>query len=152
MHGRAGRENLPGSVVIQTYNPQSFAIQYAKKQDYDLFYKTEIELRKQLKYPPFSDIILVSFSGENEMEVINASNVFYKLLKVNLPKYGINVFEAVPAPIDKIQNKFRWRIIAKGVVNEEVSIVINKCLQKLFDKGVFKSVGISVDVNPNNMM
>ena len=85
MHGRAGRENLPGSVVIQTYNPQSFAIQYAKKQDYDLFYKTEIELRRQLKYPPFSDIILVSFSGENEMEVINVSNVFYKLLKVNLP-------------------------------------------------------------------
>lgn len=152
MRGRAGRENLPGKVIIQTYNPESFPIQYAKLQNYDLFYKTEIELRKQLKYPPFSDIILVSLSGANETEVINISKIFYKMLKQNLTKYNINVFEAIPAPIDKIQNKYRWRIIAKGNVTDEINIVINKCLRNLYEKINIKTTSIYVDINPNNMM
>ncbi len=66
MHGRAGRENLPGKVIIQTYNPNSFPIELSKEQNYDLFYNTEIKLRQQLKYPPFCDIILIGFYGENE--------------------------------------------------------------------------------------
>src|SRR5699024_3291132 len=57
--GRAGRGDCEGRVIIQTYNPDNYAIEYSKLQDYDLFYNTEIELRKQLKYPPFCDIILI---------------------------------------------------------------------------------------------
>ena len=67
--GRAGREEK-GRVVIQTYNPDSFSIEFAQKQDYKLFYKTEIILRKSLKYPPFCDIIMLLITGENEKEVI----------------------------------------------------------------------------------
>ena len=67
--GRAGREQLEGNVIIQTYNPENFAIQCAKEQNYDKFYNTEIALREQLKYPPFSDIILIGFSSLNENEV-----------------------------------------------------------------------------------
>ena len=126
--GRAGRENLPGRVIIQTYNPNSFPIELSKTQNYDLFYVAEIKLREQLKYPPFCDIILIGFVGEDEKEVIKASEYTYKVLKTNLEKYGINVFKPTPAPIDKIQNKFRWRIIAKGNVTKEVNIIINKCL------------------------
>ena len=54
--GRAGREKDEGRVIIQTYNPDNYAIEFAKKQDYNLFYNTEIDIRKQLKYPPFCDI------------------------------------------------------------------------------------------------
>ena len=112
--GRAGREKLPGKVIIQTYNPNAFPIECAKIQDYDMFFKTEIELRKQLKYPPFCDIILIGFSGENENEIKNISEYMFNILKPNLEKYQINVFQPMPAPIDKIQNKIRWRMIAKG--------------------------------------
>ena len=151
MAGRAGRENLPGKVIIQTYNPNNFAIEYAKKQDYDLFYKTEIELRKQLNYPPFCDIILVGFVGENEEEIIKTSQYMYELLKTNLKKYNINIFKPVPAPIDKIQGKLRWRIIGKGIVTNEVNIIMNKILRKIFELNL-KNTKVIIDVNPNNML
>jgi len=150
--GRAGRENLPGKVIIQTYNPDSFPIEFSKKQDYDLFYKTEINLRKQLKYPPFCDIIVIGFSGENAQEITNVSTYVYNLLKTNLEKYDFKVFMPMPAPIDKIKNKYRWRIIAKGDVTENITIIINKCLQKFYESGIGKKTNIAVDVNPNNMM
>ena len=151
MRGRAGRENLPGKVIVQTYNPKAFPIEYAKSGNYDLFYDTEIKLRQQLKYPPFCDIILIGFSGENEQEIKTISSYIYKLLKQSLQKYNINVFEPMPAPIDKIQNKLRWRIIAKGQANQDVNIIINKCLQKIYEQNI-KNTAIYVDINPNNMM
>ena len=149
--GRAGRENLPGKVVIQTYNPKAFPIEYAKAQNYNLFYETEIKLREQLKYPPYCDIILIGFNGENEKEILEVSSYMYKLLKQNLTKYQINVFKPMPAPIDKIQNKLRWRIIAKGNMTQDVNIIINKCLKKIYDKNI-KHTAIYIDMNPNNMM
>ncbi len=149
--GRAGREELPGKVVIQTYNPDSFPIECSKSQNYDLFYDTEIKLRKQLKYPPFCDIILIGFLGENQKEIQDVSLYMFNMLKKSLEKYQINVFQPMPAPIDKIQNKIRWRIIAKGVVNEDVTIILNKCLQNVYGMNL-RYTKVSVDVNPNNMM
>ena len=150
--GRAGRENLPGKVIIQTYNPDSFPIEFSKRQDYDLFYQTEINLRKQLKYPPFCDIIVIGFSGEDQNEISNVITFVYNLLKKNLEKYDIRVFTPMPAPIDKIKNKYRWRIVAKGNVSDEITIVINKCMKKFYESGIGKKTNIAVDVNPNNMM
>ena len=150
--GRAGRENLPGKVIVQTYNPDSFPIEFSKKQDYDLFYKTEIELRKQLKYPPFCDIIVIGFSGEDQKEISKATTFVYTLLKNNLEKYDIKVFMPMPAPIDRIKNKYRWRIVAKGNVTEVVTIIINKCMQKFYELGIGQKTNIAIDVNPNNMM
>ena len=149
--GRAGRENLPGKVVIQTYNPGSFPIEYSKSQNYDLFFQTEIELRKQLKYPPFCDIILISFVGEDEQEIKNISLYMYKNLKQVLSKYDINIFEPMPAPIDKIQNKLRWRIIAKGNASKDITIILNKYLQNIYNQKL-KHTKVSIDINPNNMM
>ena len=149
--GRAGREKLPGKVIIQTYNPNSFAIECSKEQNYDNFYNTEIILRKQLKYPPFCDIIMIGFSGENEKEIKDSSTYVYNLMKKNLEKYDIKVFPAMPSPIDKIQNKLRWRIIAKGKATPEVTIILNKCLQNIYQK-YLKYTSIYVDINPNNML
>ncbi len=57
---------MPGKVIIQTYNPNSFPIELSKEQNYDLFYKTEIKLRQQLKYPPFCDIIMFRVTSKSE--------------------------------------------------------------------------------------
>ena len=150
--GRAGRENLPGNVIVQTYNPEHFAIEFAKEQNYDVFYNTEIGLRKQLNYPPFCDIIVVGFTGEDENEIKKVGTYMQQILKSNLEKYDINVFMPMPAPIDKIQNKYRWRIIAKGIVNNDVNIIINKCLKNVYDMNNIKKTKIMVDINPNNML
>ncbi len=149
--GRAGRESLDGKVIIQTYNPENFSIICAQKQDYEMFYNTEIALRKQLKYPPFCDIMLIGFNSLSEKEIIELSNKVYNYLKNKLDGQDFIVLKPMPSPIDKIQNRYRWRIILKGNINEEVNTIINECLQKVYEAN-YRNTRVSVDVNPNNMI
>lgn len=148
--GRAGREKLPGKVIVQTYNPEAFSIQCAKQQNYEMFYETEIELRKQLKYPPFCDIIVIGFNSSNEIDIKTESNAMYEKLKSRLNANDFKVFAPKPSPIEKIQNRYRWRIIIKGNINEEANRVLNETLKEMYEKDL-KTTRISIDVNPNNM-
>lgn len=150
--GRAGRENLQGNVIIQTYNPDNYSIQYAKKQNYDEFYNVEIKLRNQLRYPPFCDIIMFGISGEVEEKVSKTAEMLYKNLKEKIEKEQIiaNVLKPLPAPIDKIKNRYRWRIIIKAKVNDKLIDIINECL---YNKELLKNNSrIIADINPTNMM
>ena len=142
---------MPGKVIIQSYNPENFSIQNAQKQDYEEFYQTEIALRKQLKYPPFCDIIIIGFNSSSEEEIKKVANIAYEEVEKNLNKDEFKVFKPMPSPIDKIQNKYRWRIIIKGNMNEEANNVLNNLLKNIYDKD-FKNTKISIDVNPNNMV
>lgn len=135
---------------MQSYNPENFSIQCARKQNYEMFYETEIALREQLKYPPFCDIILISFSGLNENEIKEVSGQVYEYLQANLSEEEYRIFKPMPAPIDKIQNKYRWRIIIKGNMTESANDVLNNCLKQIYNKDL-KSTRIMIDVNPNNM-
>ncbi len=150
--GRAGRENLQGNVIIQTYNPDHFSIECAKEQNYDKFYLIEENLRKQLKYPPFCDIIVVGISGEKEDEVKKQAEFLYKQLYAKIKKYNINLalYSPRPAPIDKIKNKYRWRIILKGDFDEPVNDMMGEVLKEVYAKG--NKSRIVVDVNPSSMM
>lgn len=144
-----GRENLPGKVIIQTYSPENFCIECSRKQNYDEFYKTEISLRKQLKYPPFYDIIMFALSSVDKEEIIDASNKLYKILEKN-NNGAINIFKPVPSPIDRIKNRYRWRIILKCNLNNNIIDIINKSLEEYY-KYKFKKTKVTVDTNPNNM-
>lgn len=146
--GRAGREGSKGEVVIQTYNPQNFSIECAQKQDYDIFYDTEIELRKQLKYPPFCDIIMIGISGSNENHVANTSTKIFKLLN-KYKNSTFNVFKPMPAPIDKIKNKYRWRIIVKCNLSNNILDIISSSINLKLGNS---DTRVIVDVNPSNMM
>ena len=148
--GRAGREKLPGKVIIQSYNPENFSIQSAKNQNYIEFYQTEIALRKQLKYPPFCDIIVIGFNSNSESKIKAISENMYKsLTEKNLE--NCNIYKPSPSPIDKIQNRYRWRIIIKSNMNEKLNDILNQELRKIYEKND-RSVNISIDVNPNNMI
>lgn len=152
--GRAGREKLPGKVIIQSYNPENFTIQCAKEQNYEKFYETEIALRKQLKYPPFCDIIVVNFNSTMEAEIKRVSKWVYEALKRDLEpieESHFRVFQPMPAPIDKIQNRYRWRIIIKGNMTKQANELLNQCLQEVYQKNL-KNTRITIDVNPNNMI
>ena len=108
-----------------------------------------------MKYPPFCDIIVVSLTGIDETEIKNVGNDIYEYLKNNLNEdkeiEEYKIFRPMPAPIDKIQNRYRWRIIVKGKISQRANKNLNDCLKEFYKKDL-KSVKISIDVNPNNMM
>ena len=148
--GRAGRENLQGKVIIQSYNPENFSIQDAQKQNYESFYRTEIALRKQLKYPPYCDIIVIGFNSISEEEIKKVSNSAYEFIKNKLDNDNFKIFKPMPSPIDKIQNRFRWRIIIKGNMSEKANEVLNELLKNIYNQN-YKDIKVNIDVNPNNM-
>ena len=149
--GRAGREK-EGRVVVQTYNPENFVIKCSKKQNYDDFYNTEIELRKQLKYPPFCDIIMFGISSSNIEEVELASKKLHNILQNNCKKNNIqlDIYKPVTSPINKIKNKYRWRIITKCNLNNTIVNLVNDTLEEYY-KLKFKNTRVVADINPNNM-
>ena len=154
--GRAGREKMPGKVIIQTYNPDNFSIECSKKQDYKLFYNTEILIRKQLKYPPFCDIIVIGISSENEQEGNRITKNLHTYLKnrVLQENLGIILYKGMPAPIDKIKNKYRFRIIIKCKFDDSMIEIINDVLseyQKMKESKNTKN-RVVIDLNPNNWM
>lgn len=147
MHGRAGREGDEGNVIIQTYNPDSFPVECAKVQDYMRFYNQEIELRKVLKYPPFCDIIKIEVSDFDEktaQDVVNA--VYENLLKTN--ENSMQIASPMPSPINKIKNRYRWRIIIKCILGNNIINKINLSINAI---KTTNNTRISVDINPNSM-
>lgn len=148
--GRAGRESLPGKVIIQTYNPDHFSIQAAQKQDYQTFFETEIALRNQLKYPPFCDIIVIGISSSEEEKNQKVGNWIYEQLVTLLPQPEFAIFKPMPAPIDKIQNRYRWRIIVKGNMNEQANESLNEMIKTIIKQNQ-KDIRVTIEVNPNYM-
>lgn len=149
--GRAGREELEGRVIIQTYNPDNIAVELAQKQDYKAFYESEIGIRKQLKYPPFCDIIVIGLSGEKEQEVIKEAKKIHKYLKERIitKKIGVLLYSPVPAPIDKIKNKYRYRMIIKCLYNNQINELLEQTIKA---NELKKDVRLSIEINPQNMM
>ena len=147
MHGRAGREGEQGHVIIQTYNPENFPIECAKEQNYMKFYNQEIELRKVLKYPPFCDIIKIDVSDFDENTANAVINAIYEnLLKTN--EKNMQIYAPMPSPISKIKNRYRWRIIIKCQIGNNIINKINLSINSIKTNN---STRISVDINPNNM-
>ena len=154
--GRAGRGEDAGKVIIQTYNPDSFTIECVKQQNEEMFYNTEMRLRKQLKYPPFCDIIVIGVSSKDEQITMKVAQSLHKYLKdrVENENIGIMLYKALPAPIDKIKNKYRWRILIKCKFGEDIIDLMNNTMEKAQTIKYCKNgdANISIDVNPTNMI
>jgi primosomal protein N' (replication factor Y) len=159
--GRAGRGDLEGEVIIQTYYPDEWAIKLAAKHDFATFYQNEIEQRKELGYPPFAHLILVLFSGKDQNRVISQSEKFCLLLRKRLTKENFKETEILgpaPAPLSKIKSQYRWQVIIKTKIIRKVVDLMRKILEQ--DKGFSsKSFGkkkescrISINVDPVDML
>ena len=151
--GRAGRGDKAGRAVIQTFNPEHPTLKLAAEQDYKSFYKNEIALRKALVFPPFCDIFLITVTGTSEQECIKTSHGFLERLKQILkenPSVRLQIFGPFEAPVYKINEKFRWRFVIKGVNNKPTRAMFSYLIgEMLSQKGMKCSV--SIDINPNNL-
>ncbi len=110
--GRAGRGDSAGEVIIQTYMPENYSIKYARTHDFKNFYEYEIEQRRKFSYPPFGELIKLTFVDEKAKKtMIDAKNVYEKL-KNHVPQtVQINLY---PSLIYKLHNKYRWNVLLQG--------------------------------------
>ena len=154
--GRAGRGNTSGKVILQTYNPDHFSILTASNQDYDTFYKQEIEFRKMLNYPPFSRMIQLKISGKDKNKT--RQHAFYigkacnELEKKEPFKKQMEVLGPIESPVYMIAKKYRWQILLKGLSVKSLNQFIKQLLFKNRSKFDAKDVKIIIDVDPFFMM
>ena len=114
--GRAGRGEKPGQAIIQTYDPEHFAIQTAKVQDYEAFYEQEIAYRKLGLYPPFCGLCVIGFAGPKEKDVAQAAARFAVLLgqqAAKQPDLPLRVLGPTPGSIEKINDSYRYKLTVK---------------------------------------
>ena len=150
--GRAGRGEKEGKVILQTYNPNHYSLNYAKDYDYEGFYKEEFTTRGLMYYPPFGRILLINVSSKNE----NALKSFMNLLKKELSKVyedeiNIEMLGPVPCIVSKIKDNFRWQIIFKGDLSLDFCKKIKDNLYQL-NKNVYNEIKVTIDINPNNLL
>jgi primosomal protein N' (replication factor Y) len=159
--GRAGRGDLGGEVLIQTYYPDEWAIKLAAKHDFATFYRNEIEQRKELAYPPFAHLVLILFSGKNQNKVTNQSEKFCLQLKEMLRKENLKETEILgpaPAPLSKIKDQYRWQVIVKTKTTKRITDLLGKILEERrdFSASSFRTkkgaCRISVNVDPMDML
>lgn len=149
--GRAGRGEQNGKVIIQTYNPDHYAIECAKEQDFKKFYQIESKIRKTLKYPPFCDIIVLDFSSLNKHEIQRDTKKLHQYLKNRIinEKFGVLLYSPLPCPVEKINDRYRWRIIIKCIYDEKMNKLLKETLEEFYK--LKTNTRLSIKQNPNNM-
>ena len=153
--GRAGRRgDKQGLAVIQTNNPDSEIIRLACAQDYEGFYEREIRLRRLLVFPPFCDVALLTLVGSVENTLLKGSTHLLALLrKLNQEKHpdvSLVTFGPFEAPVYRVDNKFRMRMVIKCKLNRETLALFAELVCAFWEKGD-RSLSLSVDLNPSNL-
>lgn len=154
--GRSGRGGLEGRAIIQTYEPENPIIELAAAQNYDEFFKAEINLRKSMLYPPFADIGVVAFVGEDKQTAHDAAQYFSERLKLlaqteysDLP---MRVMGPAPASISRVGGKYRFRIIIKFKNTKRFREMLSALLIDIANCRRFSSVTAFADIDPDNII
>lgn len=155
MSGRSGRHSeLPGRVIIQTYNPDHPAVTYAQSNNYHDFVTSELVLRRELFYPPFSRLALLRLKGQSLDKVTQAANALAqrsrRLVNTNNSYSEIKILGPAPSPIAKLRNQFRFQLLVKG---PDSRTNLKYCHQLVGNSDWLpKGVRLSVDIDPINMI
>ena len=142
--GRAGRSNMPGEVVIQTFNPDHYVIECVKENNYDKFYLQEMQFRKNLKYPPYYYLVSIKVIGKNYEEIITNAKKAKKYLDDNLNKDTI-ILGPTTSSVFKFNNEYRMQIIIKYKYDDKLMDVL-KDLDNIFINN--KECYLEIDFNP----
>ncbi len=149
--GRAGRHELLGEVVVQTYTPEHYSIQLAAMQDYQRFYNEEMSMRKIGSYPPFYYLALVTVIHEDLLQVVTVTEKISSFLKSNISKEAI-LLGPVASPIPKINNRYRYQCLIKYKREPNLFSALRKILEHYNPQTSRDGLSITIDINPYNMM
>lgn len=152
--GRSGRGDDPGTMIVQTYSPQHYAIQHLISHDYKGFFASEIEFRRALDYPPFSRLVCLKLDGPKLDQVVAKARMLGAALRCRAgtdaaSREKIDVLGPAPAPIQKLRNRYRWQILLKGKQSSHL-LQLAKRARELLPRSPI--VRLHIDVDPYNML
>lgn len=146
--GRAGRGEIPGEVIVQTFTPDHAAVQAAEKLDYEGFYAREIEFRKQLSYPPFSRLVCITLDGADESKTRDAADRLAGHLRAELPQ-GSAIAGPLPAPVSKIKGRNRFQLMLRVKSALLMKGTLKDALRRF---AVPRSINVAADVDALSVM
>jgi primosomal protein N' (replication factor Y) len=149
--GRAGRGDAPGTVLIQTYHPEHYALVHARNQDYEGFYEHEIRFRRSMSYPPFTTLINCLVQDEDLTKAKTHALDLSRALLTAAAGRELRVLGPAPAPIARIKNKHRWQVLVKARSRPNARDALDIALGILEENGVPLKT-ISIEVDPVNLM
>ena len=151
--GRAGRGGYEGKVYFQTYNPEYYALESAKSQNYKEFYSKEIIAREEFDYPPFSQIVRLILSGVNSFRVEKSALEIATRLSTMIDKYGISERLEVLGPtacvIERINGQYRFQILVKNKMAEKGHMFVSSFINKIV---MPKDIKLTIDVDPLDIL
>ena len=151
--GRAGRGEFAGKVLFQTYNPDFYALESAKSQNYGEFYATEIAAREEFDYPPFSQIIRLILSSQNGFRAEKSAQEIAMRLSLMVEKFGISerleVLGPSPCVIERLNGKYRFQILIKNKMGEKGHQFVSSFLNKIT---MPKDIRLAIDVDPLDIL
>ena len=148
--GRAGRAEKAGQVLIQSYNPQHYAIQFAKDQDYEGFYAYEMGIRRQLGYPPYYFTIGITLSHKKEEEVVKRAYEVMNILRSGLSETS-HILGPTPKPIARTHNLYHYQILIKYRLEDELGSTLNQVLA-LTQERENSELRLSIDHEPQQFL
>ncbi|SJZ96103.1 replication restart DNA helicase PriA [Pilibacter termitis] len=148
--GRAGRGQKQGEVLIQTYNPTHYAIEYAKKQDYEDFYRKEMGLRHLAGYPPFYFTVQITASHKEENLASKAMYEIFLRIKQSLSDTA-TVLGPSPKSIARVNNQYFYQLLIKYKKEERLEIVLKEILEEMQQESL-RGLTISIDREPLSFM
>lgn len=151
--GRAGRGEKPGRAVVQTWSPDNDVITLAARQDYDAFYESEKQVRRFLRFPPFTDLYRLTVSGPEEAAVVRACTVLCQSLEPWLAAQRLDgqegeVLGPAPAPVVRVNDRYRYRILVKCRASREVRALLAQLLRTAQLDPANRRLSLWLDVDP----
>ena len=154
--GRAGRGKYPGRAVIQTFAPENRVLHLAAEQNYPEFYREEMLYRKAMLYPPFVDLLVMGFVGEQDALTRQAAEAFLQdlgeLAGKEYPELPLRVLRPSPAAVLKVSNKYRYKLLIKCRNTPRLRELIARLLGEFARRREFQKVTVYADPNPDRVL
>jgi len=150
--GRAGRGERAGRVIIQTYAPNHYSIRAAKDQDYARFMRRELQLRRDLMYPPFARLAMVRIEGAEPRLVRRVAEQVAKSLTTGSTPDAVRVLGPAPAPIERIKQRYRWQVMVKSRELKPMRAALAAMRAEVGPSAEREGIYLAIDIDPVRML
>jgi primosomal protein N' (replication factor Y) len=147
--GRAGRGDIPGAVLVQTINPDHYAIAFAAAQDYEGFYARELQYRRLMRYPPFVALANLLVRHQTQEGALRMSTELGALLSP--PPEGMRVLGPAEAPVPRMKSEYRYQLLIKSTNRKLLNQVLQRLRNYAVEKG-WNATALVIDVDPLSLL